>query len=82
MILRQAKFRSGTHPEEYVVLIDGEEIGSVWKWERHYNLSRRYVTRGWRARTKGGRQLFSSDGTTAQTRAEAAARLASEIQQP
>lgn len=56
----------------YDVVVDGQVIGTVRKWERRYNLRRVYVSRGWRALAADGERLYGQDGYTADTRREAA----------
>lgn len=69
------QYRQRGELNAYDVLLDGEVIGDVRKWERSYNLRRRLVTRGWRARTASGERLYDFDGYTASTRGAAAAEL-------
>lgn len=59
----------------YDVLLDGEVVGSVERWERRYRLRRTLVTKGWRARLVDGSPLYHQDGYTASTRLGAAEAL-------
>jgi hypothetical protein len=68
-------FRFSGSAGRYEVLLDGEVIGTVERWERRYRLRRTLVTRGWRARLVGGSPLYHQDGYTANTRAGAAEAL-------
>ena len=63
----------------YRVLLDGEDIGEVTKYEKGFNLRRYIVIRGWRAKTADGRKLWRADGATGETRAEAVEALVADL---
>ena len=68
-------FKKSGPRDEYEVFLSGESIGRVFRWERRYNLRRVIVSKGWRATTPDGRQLYHPDGYTAKTRSDAAQAL-------
>lgn len=73
------KFKPTGAIGEYTVCYGGANLGTVQKWERRYNLRRVYVSRGWRATTPEGRRLYTTDGSTGETRQFAAWALLHEL---
>lgn len=70
--------KGGTRAGYYVQLRPGlKPLGRVWKNERHYNLRRPLVVRGWSATTDDGVTFKqnSCDATIYATREEAAQAL-------